>query len=275
MAEIRRVIVDGTAHSVEVRDGAFRWIDGRRFAVGDVQHLAPAQPTKMICVHLNYRSRLDELGRKQPPAPTYFWKPISALNAHKAKVVRPKDCQFLNYEGEFVLVVGRTTRNITPDEAKDHIWGYTIGNDLGLHDFRETDENSMVRVKGSDTLAPIGPGLSTDWDFRGKSIRTLVDGRVVQDDNTDGLLWDPHYLLADLARNITFERGDMILTGTPANSRPVRPGSTVRIEVEGLGVLENPIVEAEIGVAREFGAQPQATDAIKTIALGSDFKRPG
>jgi 5-oxopent-3-ene-1,2,5-tricarboxylate decarboxylase/2-hydroxyhepta-2,4-diene-1,7-dioate isomerase len=272
MAEIRRVAIDGTERAVEVRDGKFTWIDGREFGVDDVRHLAPAQPTKMICVHLNYRSRLDELRRKQPPAPTYFWKPISCLNAHRGNVVRPKGCQFLNYEGEFVLVVGRTTRNITPEEAKDYIWGYTIANDLGLHDFRDTDENSMVRVKGSDTLGPIGPGLNTDWDFRGKRITTRIDGKVVQDDTTDSLLWDPHYLLADLARSITFERGDMILTGTPANSRPVSPGSTVTVEVEGLGTLENPIVEADIGVAKQFGAQPGDSDSIKTIALGSDFK---
>lgn len=273
MPEFRRVIVDGIPRTVEVEDGKISWIDGRQIDVNTLHHLPPAQPTKMICVHLNYRSRLEELGRKQPPAPTYFWKPISCINAHKCDVIRPKGCQFLNYEGEIVLVVGRTTRNITPDQAKDHILGYTVGNDLGLHDFRDTDENSMVRVKGSDTLGPTGPGLKTDWDFRHKNIRTLVDGTVVQEDSTDGLLWDPHYILADLSRSITFERYDMIFTGTPAHSRPVSPGSTVVVEVEGLGILENRIVEARQSVASEFGAQPSASDAILSIALGDDFKR--
>lgn len=273
MSEVRRVLVDGVARSVEVANGKFQWFDGRTLSVDDVQHLPPAVPTKMICVHLNYRSRLDELARKQPPAPTYFWKATSSLNAHRGKIIRPQGTQFLNYEGEIVLVVGRTTRNITPEQAADYIWGYSAGNDLGLHDFRETDENSMVRVKSTDTLGPVGPGLNTNWDFRGKRIRTLVDGKVVQDDTTDGLLWDPHYLLADLARSITFERGDMIFTGTPANSRPVAPGSTVSVEVEGLSTLVNDVVSGEIGIPTGFGAQPAETDAIKTIALGSDFRK--
>jgi 5-oxopent-3-ene-1,2,5-tricarboxylate decarboxylase / 2-hydroxyhepta-2,4-diene-1,7-dioate isomerase len=275
MPEYRRVLVDGVAGTVEVGGDRFSWNDGRRYSVDEVTHLPPVMPTKIICVHLNYRSRLEELGRRQPPAPTYFMKPPSCLNAHRGKVVRPKGCRFLNYEGEFALVVGRTTRNIRPDEAADHILGYTIANDMGLHDFRDTDENSMVRVKGSDTLGPIGPGLRTDWDFRGKRIRTLVDGKVVQDSTTDELIWDPHYLLADLARSITFERGDIIMTGNPANSRPVEPGSTVAVEVEGLGRLENEIVEAEIGVAAEYGAQPSASEAVLSIALGSDYRRPG
>jgi 5-oxopent-3-ene-1,2,5-tricarboxylate decarboxylase/2-hydroxyhepta-2,4-diene-1,7-dioate isomerase len=133
----------------------------------------------------------------------------------------------------------------------------------------------MVRVKGSDTIGPIGPGLVTGWDFRGKRIRTLVDGKVVQDDSTDGLLWDPHYVLADLARSITFEPGDLIMIGTPANSRPVHPGSTVVVEVEGLGRLENEIVSAELGIPTAYGAQPSESDGVQSIALGGDFKRRG
>lgn len=273
MTEFRRVQIDGVARSVTVENGAFTWIDGIRHKVDDVLHLPPATPTKVICVHLNYRSRLDELKRQQPPAPTYFWKSVSCLNGHKGTVVRPANCRFLNYEGEFVLVVGRTTRNITPEQAPDYIAGYTIANDFGLHDFRDTDENSMVRVKGSDTLGPVGPALVTDWDFRNKRLRTLIDGRVVQDANTNDLLWDPHYLLADLARTITFEPGDMIMTGTPANSRPIEPGSTIVVEVEGLGALENRIVAAEIAVPSGFGAQPSDSDGVQSIALGGDFRK--
>jgi 5-oxopent-3-ene-1,2,5-tricarboxylate decarboxylase/2-hydroxyhepta-2,4-diene-1,7-dioate isomerase len=117
----------------------------------------------------------------------------------------------------------------------------------------------------------VGPAVKTDWDFRNKMLRTYVNGKVVQEASTNELLWDPHYLLADLARSITFERGDMILTGTPANSRPVEPGSTLSVEVEGLGRLENEVVSAEIGVATAFGAQPSDSDGVQSIALGSDF----
>ena len=273
MTEFRRLIIDGIVRTVEVRDNEFKLVDGSRRSVTDAIHLPPVEPTKIVCVHLNYRSRLDELSRKKPPAPTYFWKPPSCLNAHRGKVVRPQGCRFLNYEGEFALVVGRTTCNITPEDAADHILGYTIANDFGLHDFRDTDENSMVRVKGTNTLGVVGPGVHTDWDFRHKAIRTLVDGKVVQEGSTDELLWDPYYVLADLARSITFERGDLILIGTPANSRPVEPGSTVVVEVEGLGRLENEIVSSELSFSGDFGAQPSASDGVQSIALGSDFKR--
>jgi 5-oxopent-3-ene-1,2,5-tricarboxylate decarboxylase/2-hydroxyhepta-2,4-diene-1,7-dioate isomerase len=275
MTEWRRVRVEGVVRDVVVEGGKFTWIDGRTLDAEAVEHLPPIRPRQIVCVHLNYRSRLDELNRKQPPAPTYFWKSVACLNAHKGKVVRPANCRFLNYEGEIALVVGRTTRNIALEDAAEHVLGYTIANDYGLHDFRDTDENSMVRVKGSDTLGPIGPGLVTGWDFRSKRIRTLIDGKVVQDGSTDELLWSPLYLLADLTRTITFERGDMIFTGTPANSRPVDPGSTVAVEVEGLGRLENEIVSAPIGIPGGFGAQPSESDGVQSIALGSDFRKKG
>jgi 5-oxopent-3-ene-1,2,5-tricarboxylate decarboxylase/2-hydroxyhepta-2,4-diene-1,7-dioate isomerase len=271
MIETRRIAVEGVVREVVVEDGVFTWIDGRKLSVNDADHLPPVVPRNMVCVHLNYRSRLDELKRKQPSAPTYFWKSVACLNSHKGKVVRPSNCHYLNYEGEIALVVGRTTRNIRPEEAADYILGYTVANDFGLHDFREADENSMVRVKGSDTLGPLGPGLVTGWDFRGKTLRTIVDGKVVQEANTDEFLWDPHYLLADLTRTITFERGDVILTGTPANSRPVAPGSSIIVEVEGLGRLENFVVEGPAEVPADFGAQPTASDAVLSVALGGDF----
>ena len=133
------------------------------------QHLPPVVPSKVIAVHLNHRSRVDEFDIDLPDAPTYFHKPTSALNSHKGAIVRPEGCKWLNYEGEVAIVIGRTARNISPAEAGEYIAGYTIANDFGLHDFRDTDAGSMLRVKGSDTLCPLGPGLVTDWDFRGKT----------------------------------------------------------------------------------------------------------
>ena len=99
--------------------------------------------------------------------------------------------------------------------------GYVVANDFGLHDFRDTDRGSMLRVKGTDTIGPVGPGLVRGWDFRDKRLRTRVNGEVVQDASTDEMIWDMHYLVADLARNITLVPGDLILSGTPSNSRPV------------------------------------------------------
>ena len=120
-------------------------------------------------MHLNYRSRVEEFGTTLPTAPTYFHKPTSSLNSHRGAVVRPERCKWLNYEGEVAIVIGRTCRNVAPAEAGDYIAGYTVANDYGLHDFRDTDAGSMLRVKGSDTLCPLGPGLVDDWDFHGKT----------------------------------------------------------------------------------------------------------
>ncbi|MGH9019461.1 MAG: fumarylacetoacetate hydrolase family protein, partial [Acidimicrobiales bacterium] len=126
-----------------------------------------------------------------------------------------------------------------------------------------------------DTLCPIGPGVVTDWDFHHKSMRTLVNGVVRQDGSTDEMSWDMHYLVADLARLITLEPGDVILTGTPANSRPVEPGDVVTVEVEGLWALTNHVVASNLPVSDEVGAQPTATEEVRSTALGGEWELRG
>ena len=275
MAEFRRILLDGYPTQV-TRDGEQLVAgDGRRVAIADAVHLPPVEPTKIIAVHLNYDSRTKEFMTKLPAAPTYFQKPVTAMNSHNAAVVRPQGCKWLNYEGEIVIVIGKTCRNISPDEAGDYIAGYTIGNDYGLHDFRDTDAGSMLRVKGSDTLAPIGPGVVTDWDFRNKTIRTLVNGVVKQEDNTDNMEWDMHYLVADIARTITLVPGDILFSGTPAFSRPVQPGDVVEVEVEGLGKLTNHIVEGPTPIRTDVGAQPTESEEVVSTALGGDWEFRG
>ena len=273
--ETRRIVLDGEPADV-VRDGGDLVAeDGRRLPADEAVHLPPVQPTKIVCVHLNYESRRAEFGATLAAAPTYFHKPISALNAHGGHVVRPPRCRYLNYEGEIAIVIGRTCTHIAPDEAAEHIAGYTIANDYGLHDFRDTDAGSMLRVKGSDTLCPLGPGLVDDWDFRGKRIRTLVNGDVRQDGSTDEMMWDMHYLVADIARTITLVPGDVILSGTPANSRPVGPGDVVEVEVEGLGTLRNRIVEGAVPIREDVGAQPSASEEVVSTAFGGDWEFRG
>ena len=275
MTEYRRILLDGAAVQT-VRDGEFLVAaDGRRVAIEDAQHLPPSEPTKIIAVHLNYDSRTKEFMTKLPDAPTYFHKPITAINSHKGAVVRPEGCKWLNYEGEIVIIIGKTCRNISPEEAGDYIAGYTVGNDYGLHDFRDTDAGSMLRVKGSDTLAPVGPGMVTDWDFRNKMIRTYVNGEVKQEDNTDNMEWDMHYLVADIARTITLVPGDMLFSGTPAFSRPVQPGDIVEVEVEGLGRLTNHIVVGPTPIRTDVGAQPTESEEVVSTAMGGDWEFRG
>ncbi len=273
--ETRRILLDGTVTPV-VREGDQLVAgDGRRVPAAEAVHLPPCQPTKILCVHLNHASRVEEFMTTLGPAPTYFHKPVSALNAHGGAVVRPDRCRYLNYEGEIAIVIGRTCRNVAPDEAGAYLAGYTIANDFGLHDFRDTDAGSMLRVKGSDTLCPLGPGLVDGWDFRAKRIRTLVNGEVAQDGSTDEMVFDMHYLVADLARTITLVPGDVILSGTPAGSRPVQPGDVVSVEVEGLGTLTNRIVAGPEPVREDVGAQPSESEEVVSTALGGDWELRG
>ena len=275
MTEYRRILLDGYPVQVLRQGENLVAPDGRVVAIADAVHLAPSEPTKIIAVHLNYDSRTKEFMTKLPPAPTYFHKPITALNTHEGAVVRPAGCKWLNFEGEIVIIIGKTARNISPEEAGDYIAGYAVGNDYGLHDFRDTDAGSMLRVKGSDTLAPVGPGMVTDWDFRNKRIRTFVNGEVKQDDNTDNMEWDMHYLVADIARTITLVPGDMLFSGTPAFSRPVQPGDVVEVEVEGLGRLTNHIVEGPTAIRKDVGAQPTESEEVISTALGGDWEFRG
>jgi 5-oxopent-3-ene-1,2,5-tricarboxylate decarboxylase/2-hydroxyhepta-2,4-diene-1,7-dioate isomerase len=275
MADIRRVLLDGYPTVMLNEGGTLVARDGRTLDADEAVHLPPVEPSKIICCHLNHISRVREFGVSLPPAPTYFQKPVSALNAHKSAVVRPVNCKWLNFEGEVAIVIGRTCRNVSYAEAGDYIAGYTVSNDYGLHDFRDTDSGSMLRVKGADTLCPIGPGLITGWDFHDKRIRTLVNGVVKQDGSTDEMAWDMHYLVADIARLITLVPGDIILSGTPAVSRSVQPGDVVTVEVEGLGSLTNHIVEGPVPVSDEVGAQPTETEEVLSTAMGGDWPLRG
>ena len=275
MTEYRRILLEGAPVQTVRHGDELVAADGRTVGVDDAIHLPPVEPTKIIAVHLNYDSRTQEFMTKLPPAPTYFHKPITALNSHKGAVVRPERCKWLNYEGEIVIVIGRTCRNVSPEEAGDYIAGYTVGNDYGLHDFRDTDAGSMLRVKGSDTLAPIGPGLVTGWDFRNKGIQTRVNGVVKQDSTTAEMEWDMHYLVTDIARTITLVPGDILFSGTPAFSRTVYPGDVVEVEVEGLGTLSNTIVQGPVPIRDDCGAQPTESEEVVSTAMGGDWEFRG
>ena len=275
MPEYRRILLDGYPCDVERVGDLLVSGDGRSVSIDEAVHLAPVTPTKIICIHLNYRSRVEEFMTKLPPAPTYFHKPITALTGHRSDVVRPEGCQWLNYEGEIAIVIGKTCRNVSPAEAGDYVAGYSVANDYGLHDFRDTDAGSMLRVKGSDTLCPVGPGLVTGWDFRGKRIQTIVNGEVKQDATTDEMEWDMHYIVADIARTITLVPGDILLSGTPAYSRPVVPGDVVTVEVEGLGALTNTIVSGPTPIRDDVGAQPSDSEEVQSTAKGGDWEFRG
>jgi 5-oxopent-3-ene-1,2,5-tricarboxylate decarboxylase/2-hydroxyhepta-2,4-diene-1,7-dioate isomerase len=252
-----------------LRNGVLVAADGRTAGPADAVHLPPCTPSKIICVHLNYQNRIDELKTEGPPAPNYFLKPPSSLNSHKGVVVRPRGTRFLNYEGEVAIVIGTTARNIRVADALDYVAGYSLANDFAIHDFRHADRGSMLRVKGQDGFLPIGPALVTRDEWTpdgGYTVTTYVNGDVVQRGDQDDIIWDYRYQLADLSRLITLEPGDVVLTGTPANSRPMQPGDTVEVEIGGLPRLTNTVVDWDVDLSGP-GEQIQVSANTLHVAL--------
>ena len=244
--------------------------DGRRLPEADAQFLAPVQPTKIVATHLTYRSRVTEYAAKVPSEPSYFMKPPSSLNAHRGVLRRPRGTRYLNYEGEVAAVIGRRMHGVRESEALGYVAGYACCNDVGLHDFRHADRGSMLRVKGQDGFCPIGPAVVAadegSFDPTAFTLRTYVNGEVVQEGGADDLIWPIAYLLADLARLITLEPGDVVLTGTPAHSRPLDVGDVVEVEVSGLGRLSNTVVEWDVDL-RGPGEQPADSANARHVAL--------
>ncbi|MEJ0061524.1 MAG: fumarylacetoacetate hydrolase family protein [Terricaulis sp.] len=270
--EYRRILLGGAVTEVRREGDVLVAQDGRKIGVDEAIHLPPVTPSKILCAHLNYRNRAEELKTTPPPAPNYFQKPLSCLNSHKGVVVRPRGCRFLNYEGEIAIVIGRTCRNVAIADALDYVSGYTLANDFALHDFREADRGAMLRVKGADTLGVVGPGLVIGWTPTDQMLRTRVNGKLVQESSITGMLFSMAYLIADLARMMTLVPGDLILSGTPANSRPVEPGDIVTVEADGLGMLESRIAEGESDVSDECGWPPAESDKVLGVALGQALR---
>lgn len=266
--EWRRILHQGTPVWVKPEDGGkLRLGDGRLVEEANATYLPPCDPTKIICIHLNYDSRRVEF--KAPPlvTPTYFQKPLTTLNSHRGFLNRPADCQYLNYEGEIAAIVGKPMRNVAPEDVWDHLAGFAPANDVGAQDFRDTDAGSMLRVKGQDGFCPVGPGIVRGVDIRKESVRTYVNGKVVQDGPVSEMTFPIDYIFADLSRHITFLPGDIVLTGTPANSRPMNIGDVVEVEVTGVGRISNTVQEAP-APAHKVGHQPTDSDAVRRVALG-------
>jgi 5-oxopent-3-ene-1,2,5-tricarboxylate decarboxylase/2-hydroxyhepta-2,4-diene-1,7-dioate isomerase len=244
--------------------------DGRELAAADVGWLAPVAPSKIIAVHLTYRSRLLEYAVARMPAqPSYFIKPPSTLNGHLRAVRRPAGTRFLNYEGELAVIVGKRMHGVAQRDVLDHVYGFAPANDVGLHDFRHADRGAMLRVKGQDGFLPIGPAVVTTDQWRpddGYTLRTRLNGELVQEADADDLIWDYRYQLADLCRLITLEPGDVILTGTPAHSRPMEPGDVVEVEISGMPALRNHVEEWDVDLSGP-GEQPEVSANTLHVAL--------
>jgi len=263
-----RVTVNGTAQWGRLDGDAIELESGERIEEATATYLAPVQPSKIIATHLTYRSRVEEYAARTPSEPSYFMKPPTTLNGHRGALRRPKGARFLNYEGEVAVVIGTRMHGVSQDTVLDHVAGYAVANDVGLHDFRHADRGSMLRVKGQDGFCPIGPELvpASEFDPTSFEIRTYLNGGVVQQGSAADLIWPISYLLADLSRLITLEPGDVVLSGTPANSRPMEPGDVVEVEATGLGRLSNTVIDWDVDLSGP-GDQMQVSANTLHVAL--------
>lgn len=243
-----RFAVDGTIHVGEFRDGRLYDRAGRAYGPDAVVWLPPVLPTKVIGLALNYAEHAAELGMTSPEEPALFMKPLSSLIGHHAPVVYPSGVEYLHYEVELAVVIGRTCRSVKAADAYGVVRGYTIANDVTVRDFVRNFYRPPVRAKGYDTFGPVGP-----WVVEGEiedphalRLRTYVNGELRQEGTTALLLHRIPSLIEFISSIMTLEPDDLILTGTPKGLSHVHPGDRMRLEIDRIGALENPVVaEAE------------------------------
>jgi regulator of RNase E activity RraA/2-keto-4-pentenoate hydratase/2-oxohepta-3-ene-1,7-dioic acid hydratase in catechol pathway len=242
------------------------------------QPLAGQPPSKIVAVHVSYRSRAMERGTL-PPWPSYFLKPPNTLAASGDPVRRPPGCELLAFEGEVALIIGTRAIRVTPETAWDHVGWVTAANDFGVYDLRYADKGSNVRSKGVDGFTPLGPELldARAIDPARVRLRTWVNGDLVQDSvSGEDLLFGFADIVADISRLTTLESGDVILTGTPTGSTVVTPGDVVEVEVtageRSTGRLRTPVAEADYALTPP-GAMPKADDTQREAAYGAGGAR--
>ncbi|ABY91519.1 MAG: 5-carboxymethyl-2-hydroxymuconate Delta-isomerase [Caldanaerobacter subterraneus] len=204
----------------------------------EVKLLPPCLPTKAICVGLNYRDHIEEMGDKEPEEPTLFIKPSTAVIGPDDFIVIPKMSERVDYEGELAVVIGKRAKNVSEKDALDYVLGYTIANDVTARDLQAKD-GQWTRAKSFDTFLPIGPWIETDLDPSSLDITTYVNGEVKQKSNTRHLIFNVPKLVSFISHIMTLNPGDVILTGTPSGVGPLKPGDVVTIEIEGIGKLTN------------------------------------
>jgi len=218
---------------------------GRRVPIEGLRLLAPVIPSKVVAVGRNYAEHAKELGNEVPTTPMFFLKPSTAIIGPGDAIRLPTDLSSeVSFEGEVAVVIGVLLSRVTPEVAAMGILGVTCANDLTLRDVQRT-EKQWARSKGFDTSCPIGPAIATGLDLSDLRVRTWVDGELKQDGRTSDMIFDVPTLVAEISSVMTLLPGDVILTGTPAGVGIVTPGQRVRVEVEGVGVLDNPIVDRD------------------------------
>jgi len=239
-----RFIADGRLHAGYADEDRLIDESGRAHRQDAVVWLPPVTPTKVIGLVLNYAEHAKELGLETPKDPVLFFKPLTSLIGHRAPIVYPTGVKQLHYEVELGVVIGRRCRNVKAEQARDVIRGYTVANDVTARDFITNYFRPPVKAKGFDTFGPLGPWVVEDEDIDpdNLTLRAYVNGELRQEGHTSKLIHKVGPIIEYISAFMTLEPDDVILTGTPEGISFVQPGDTLRVEVVGIGALENPIV---------------------------------
>jgi 2-keto-4-pentenoate hydratase/2-oxohepta-3-ene-1,7-dioic acid hydratase in catechol pathway len=215
-----------------------RELSGEVVSLAQVQLLAPVSPSKVICIGMNYAAHAAEISQDVPDEPLMFFKPISSIIGPGDSIVLPHQSDQVELEVELAIVIGKRTKNISKAEVRDHIFGFTIGNDVTARDIQFSDLQ-WARAKGFDTFCPLGPWIETEFDPRGKRLDSRVHGELRQHAITNDMIFDVETIVSFVSENITLLPGDVILTGSPAGISRITHGDDVECEIEGIGVLRN------------------------------------
>ena len=216
---------------------------GERLPVKQLRLLAPVIPSKIVAAGRNYVEHATERGFEVPEEPLLFLKPSTSVIGPGEPIRLPTEIsQVFHHEAELAVVIGALLQQVGPDEAMAGVLGYTCGNDVTARD-AQARESQWFRGKGFDSSCPLGPAIATGIEPSDRRVRCLVDGELRQDGTTADLVWGVAELISEISKVVTLLPSDVILTGTPAGVGPIAPGETVRVEIDGIGALENPVVD--------------------------------
>jgi 2-keto-4-pentenoate hydratase/2-oxohepta-3-ene-1,7-dioic acid hydratase in catechol pathway len=212
----------------------------------DAHLLAPVSPTKVVCVGLNYKKHIAEMGHEVPDQPVIFVKPSTSVVGPGQPITIPTGIGRVDYEGELGIVIGRRTHRASAETAADNILGLCCGNDVTARDIQKAD-GQWTRAKGYDTFCPLGPWVATGVEPDDLLLETLVNGEVKQSVRTTDMLFHPYELVSFISQVMTLVPGDVVLTGTPGGIGPITAGDTVEVRIECVGTLSNPVTDAAGG----------------------------
>jgi len=261
-----RIAYDGATHDATERDGQLLLVDGRILDFDAVVWLPPLAPVPwsrtILALGLNYADHAKELAFKAPEEPLVFIKGEGSLIGHRAHTVRPAGVDYMHYECELAVVIGRAAKKVRRDDAYDFIAGYTVANDYAIRDYLENWYRPNLRVKNRDTGTPLGPWLVDAADVPNPmnlALQTTVNGRVTQSGHTRDMIFDVPFLIEYFSSFMTLNPGDLILTGTPDGVVDCQPGDVVVTDIEGIGALVNTIVSPALTPTLSQGEREKGT----------------